>query len=403
MSRFSSQLSRRSRWSTTPSRWSQVLDAARANGTLRWDLTITNPTAAGFIYSPSHYRDLVGPGVESYRPVALGTRTAREAIAQYYEARGRRVDPDQIWITSSTSEAYHHLFFLLADPGDAIGVPSPGYALLDHLAAISGVRLVNYPIGDHGGWFIDVSTIQERLSCEPQMRACVLVSPHNPCGVALDEATLSSLQALEVPLLVDEVFADYPLDAKTVLHVRPSATAPSITLSGLSKVAALPQLKLSWAIVEGPPKWRASLLERADVLADAFLSTNTLVQEALPRLLVAADAMQARIRERCRENLAVLDAFADDAPIDRFEVAGGWTVLVRLPQLQGLDDVGWAVQILHRGGTAVMPGYLFDLDRPPRVALSLLTEPTVFARGVECLLDVVTTECRFDAGPKPKP
>lgn len=394
MARWSRGLSRRSDWPLQPSTWSECLAAARRDGAPLWDLTETNPTQAGFHYAAEVYAaSAMVSGVERYEPEPLGLPTARHAIAEYYLRRGRLVTPEQVWIVASTSEAYHDAFFLLADPGDAIAVPTPGYPLLDQLCAMSDLRRSPYRLEEDGGWYLDLASVA-RVAADPRVRMISVISPHNPCGHVVVPDELQALEHTGLPLLLDEVFADYPLDASGPLHLRPRADVPSLTLSGLSKVAALPQLKLSWVLVDGPRSWREAFLARAEMVSDTFLSTATPVQRALPQLLVAAEEMQVRIRDRCRANLLQLDRALVGAPMQRTPVTGGWTALLRLPALPGLDDDAWARTVLDRGRTITMPGYLFDVERPPRLAVSLLTDPETFVAGVEHILDVVVTMCR---------
>lgn len=387
------RLSRRSDWPLETSSWADAVAHARGDGGPLWDLTEANPTHVGFHHPPDTYAWLTAPGVERYEPEPLGLPAAREAVAAYYARRGRVIAPEQVWIVASTSEAYHDAFFLLGDPGDAIAVPTPGYPLLDHLTALSGLRRVTYRLEHDGGWYLDLASVAA-AAADPTVRMFSIVSPHNPCGHVLAPDELDALQRTGLPLLLDEVFADYPLDGQGPLHLRPREDMPSLTLSGLSKVAALPQLKLSWVVVDGPRAWRDAFLARAEVVSDAFLSTATPVQRALPPLLLAAEDMQSRLRARCRDNLAWLDRRLVETPVQRLPALGGWTALLRLPALPGLDDDGWARVVLAQGRTVTMPGYLFDLERPPRLAVSLLTDPETFRAGIERILEVVATACR---------
>lgn len=391
------RLSARSDWPHTPSAWARAVDHARIRGTLQLDLTPSNPTAVGLHHPPQVYRALGDPAAARYEPHPLGLPSARAAVAEYYARRGRTLDPARLWLCASTSEAYAQLLTLLADPGDAVLVPRPGYPLLDMLGDLAGVRRVPYPLRFDGRWFIDLAGLEDVVRAQPRARVLVVIAPSNPTGAMLDAPQWQALRrcarAHGLTLLLDEVFADYPLGATAPPLPSPGEDAPPcLVLSGLSKVAALPQLKLSWIAMHGPAAAIGPLQARAELVADAFLSVATPVQLALPALLQAAERIQPRIRARLRANLERLHRAVRDQPLDLLPVDGGWTALLRLPAIHGLDDLGWARRLLN-AGVLVQPGFLFDLPAPPRVAVSLLTLPDVLDQGaariVQCVGEAV--------------
>ena len=384
------QLSRRSAWPAGPSPWSATVAAAKT--AIAFDLTASNPTAVGLTHAPEVYASLGDAGNARYTPDAWGLREAREAVAAYYERRGRNVDPDRVWLCASTSEAYAQLLTLLADPGDAIVVPQPGYPLFDMLGDATGVRRVGYPLAFDGHWYLDAAGLRAALSEEPRARAIVVVAPHNPTGHVPTPDEWTTLQHVardfDVPLLVDEVFADYPLGPTPSRISIDDESGPCVVMSGLSKVAALPQLKLSWVVFHGQGPALAELRRRAELLADAFLSVATPVQRALPSLLAAAEDIQPRILARLHDNRRRLEAAVRDTAIDALPSTAGWTAVLRLPVVNELDDLGWARQLLE-AGVLVQPGFLFDLPAPPRVTVSLLTPEPTFAAGIERLVQHV--------------
>ncbi len=378
------KLSQRTAWPSQPNAWTRAC-ARPAVGEPRLDLTCSNPTAVGLHPPPDVLAALGTPNAAHYDPQPLGLPCAREAVARYHRERGRAVSPEQVWICASTSEAYAQLLTILGDPGDAVLVAQPGYPLLDMLGDVAGIRRVPYPLGFDGQWHLDLAGLDAALDAEPRACAIAVVAPHNPTGHVPEAGVWSALcqraQRRGLAVILDEVFADYTLHGRAhPLHVDDHGT-PIVVLSGLSKVAALPQLKLSWAVFHGPPGPCAELRRRAELLADAFLSVATPVQLALPTLLRAAEQLRPRILTRLRTNLAHLRAAAHDRPFEPLPVEAGWTALLRLPAVDDLDDLGWACRLLD-AGVRVQPGFLFDLPAPPRIAVSLLTPPDVFAQGI---------------------
>jgi hypothetical protein len=356
------------------------------------DLTVSNPCAVGLVYPPAFYRGLADERSAAYEPASLGLASARAAVADYYAARGAAVDLADLGLCASTSEAYRDLLDLLCDPGDAVLVPQPGYPLLRVIAELAGVELVAYPLVFDGRWSLDPDGLDAALAAAPRARAVVAVAPNNPTGSYLRADELAALDARcaarGLALIVDEVFWDYPLaPVPRDSPVDAPRAALTFVLSGLSKVAALPQLKLAWWLARGPAALVRAAQARLDIVADTFLSAATPVQLALPAILAAAPAMQAQISARTRDGLARVRAALADTAASVLPVEGGWLALVRLPAV-GLDDVDWAARLLARG-VRVQPGHLYDLHGPPHLAVSLLTPGDVLSAGCDRLRDAV--------------
>ncbi|HXZ85323.1 MAG TPA: pyridoxal phosphate-dependent aminotransferase [Myxococcota bacterium] len=382
--------SRRTDWDPSPNALARALASRRAAQRGVVDLTTTNPTQVGLGHPPSFFAGLVDPGAASYEPEPMGLRRARGEVAEYYRARGCACDESAVWLCASTSEAFAYLLALSCDPGDAVLVPRPGYPLLDYLAALSGVRLLHYPLRYDGRWRVDRGALEEALRGEARVRAIFATSPGNPTGAVLSPVELAELESScaerELVLVVDEVFADYPLAPDAVFTG--SALGPRrclcFVLSGLSKVALLPQLKLGWGVACGPAPRVERALERIALIADSFLSVSTPSQLALGPALAAAPALQRRVRARTRANLAALRGALEGSAGSVYGSEGGWAAIVRLPAVAGLDDEGWALALLERAGVLVHPGGLYDLDGCHAV-VSLLGEPEPFAAGAKGL------------------
>lgn len=384
------RLSARSGWPHEPSAWARAVAAARARGGLV-DLTTSNPTTVGLVHAPEVLGRLGDPAAARYRPRARGLRSARAAVAGYYARRGRAVDPERVVIYASTSEAYAQLLAIVADPGDAVLVPRPGYPLLDMLGDLAAVRRVPYPLAYDGQWHVDGAGLPAALAGEPRARALVVVAPGNPTGSLLRAGEWAGLRAHArargLPIIVDEVFADYPLhDPPDAERWLAADDVPCVVLSGLSKVGALPQVKLAWAVLHGPPPEVAELRARMELANDAFLGASTPVQLALPALLEAAEEIQPRIRARLRANATRTSARLRGTPLDRLAADAGWTALLRLPEVH--DDLAWALRLLD-AGVHVQPGFLFDLPAPPRVAISLLVPEAALDEGLSRIVRCV--------------
>lgn len=350
------------------------------------DLTISNPTAVGLRHSPDLWASLGDPGSAAYDPDPLGILPARAAVADYYRARvpGLDLDLADICLLAGTSEAYAHLLALLCDPGDVVLVPQPGYPLLPMIADLAHVELRPYPLLYDGTWSIDLPALEAAVC--PRTRAIVLVAPNNPTGNYLAAEELAALDVLAaargLAVLVDEVFFDYPIGhVPKVSPIAGPRQALTFVLSGLSKVAALPQLKLAWAVARGPGPLVREAMRRLELVADTYLSAATPVQRAAGSLLAAAPAVQAAIRARVRANLDRLRRACVGTSLGVLDVEAGWTGLVRLPHLFDDGGRGWARELLH-AGVLTQPGELYEMP-PAHLALSLITPEPEFADGLE--------------------
>jgi alanine-synthesizing transaminase len=364
-----------------------LLDEKRAAGATILDLTESNPTAAGFVYpSDAILSALADPRSLRYEPAAAGMPAARAAVSEYYSGR---VTPDRILLTASTSEAYAFVFKLLADPGDEVLVPSPSYPLFDYLAALDSVRIVQYPLVYEGAWIIDFDALTRSVTS--RSRAIVLVNPNNPTGSFLKRSELAPLLALchehNLALISDEVFADYALedDARLVRSLTDTDAVLTFCLSGLSKVAGLPQLKLGWIVTGGPAADRARAFERLELIADTYLSVSAPVQGAASTLLGLRGQLQQQILGRVRANRTFLaNQIGPASPWKLLATEGGWSAVLEAPRIQSEEE--WVLNLLAEDDVLVQPGFFFDFEREAFLMISLLTAEDVFHQGVGRIL-----------------
>jgi len=398
---------RRAAWDLTPNALSERVAARRRLGLPVLDLADANPTHAGLSAPAEALALALGELARDaralrYDPEPRGDPAARAAVAASYPGAA----PDAIVLTSGTSEGYAHLFRVLADPGDRVHLPTPGYPLFEHLAELEGLEVSRYPLrppppGGGARWRVDVEALAAALS--PRSRAALVIHPHNPTGSFVDPDDFAALRALGrargVALVSDEVFAESGLGAAPP----PSALAGAgegplhFVLGGASKLLALPQLKLAWIVVGGPPRERAEALAKLEFVADAYLSVSPLLARALPRLLAQRAGIRSELRARVAGNRARLEAaLAGRAGRECLPAEAGWVAILRAEGQGGRapDEEALAAALLDRAGVLVQPGFFFDLEGLPgrpaaHLVLSLLPEPERFARGIEALLDEV--------------
>ena len=376
--------SSRFHWDFRTNRLTQALEARRRDGARLLDLTESNPTRAGLVYPPEIVRAFDDPRMLVYEPSPAGAAEAREAVASYYAARGERVEAGRILLTASTSEAYAWLFKLLTNAGDHVLVPRPSYPLFEFLANLESVEVRPYPLAYHGGWAIDLDALAAAVS--ERTRAVVLVNPNNPTGSYVKRTELQALSRLcaqrRIALISDEVFSDYPLgpDAERISTLVDVEECLAFSMSGLSKIAGLPQMKLGWIVTSGPAKLRAEAMEKLEWIADTYLSVSTPVACAAARLLASGELVQRQIRERTAGNLAVAREVLAGSATGILAVEGGWYITVQMPRIRGEED--WAVGLLSQESVLTQPGFFYDFESEAFLVVSLLTMPEVFREGM---------------------
>lgn len=371
---------------------SVLLRDKRSRGETVIDLTESNPTRVGLNYEAEEIRTaLSSPAAMIYDPDPCGLKTARRAIARYYREAGETVDSEAVFLTASTSEAYSMLFKLLADPGDEILVPRPGYPLLPYLADFENLKAISYPLryDEQRGWTIDLEVLPALVT--PRTRAIVVVSPNNPTGSYVKPHELAKIDRIcrrsDVSLICDEVFSDFAaapgaLRMKTVLN---RTRSPAFVLNGFSKLLGLPQMKLAWIVVAGAPDAAAAIRSRLEMLLDFYLSVSVPVQQAVPGLLAGRRHIQRQIRARIAANSRFLDAGIAAVPGKRvLRREGGWYAVIEIRD--AVSEEARTLRLLQRDNTLVHPGYFYDFNREGYLVVSLLPPEKIFQSGISHLI-----------------
>jgi alanine-synthesizing transaminase len=385
--------SNRTNWMLAHNRFTQALEQARVRRSRILDLSASNPTRVGLDYDERKILEaLASPRALDYDPQAKGLRTAREAVADYYRD-GHHVsgfDPECLILTTSTSEGYSYVFRLLCNPGDELLVPKPSYPLFEFLADLEDVKLVPYPLLYDHGWQMDLPSLEEAVTL--RTRGVVVVHPNNPTGsyVAAQERELLNKLCgkRRLALIADEVFLDYAHDGKPRASFAANREVLTFTLSGVSKIAALPQMKVAWVATSGPKAESAAALARLEVIADTYLSMNAPIQWATPALLGQRASIQQQLRDRVLRNLAELDRqLAAQKTCQRLSAEGGWYTILRVPVTKSDEDL--AIELLRTKSVLVHPGHFYDFSGDGHLVLSLIAPEGEFGEGVRGILDLL--------------
>src|SRR5688572_5456634 len=366
---------------------SRAVASLRAAGTAFVDLTESNPTRGGLPYPADLLSAAASDRALCYDPQPFGLRSAREAVAADYARRGVVVDAAEIVLSASTSEAYGWLFKLLCNPRESVLIPQPSYPLFEHLTRLDAVRAVPYRLEYHGRWEIDCASV---AAAPDDVRAVLLVSPNNPTGSYVSVAEAEALAAIcrdrGWAIVADEVFAEYVLDdSAPATEVVRDLGVLSFTLGGASKSLGLPQIKLAWTIVGGPPAQRTEALSALELIADTFLSVNTPVQVAAPDLFRRGAAIRSAIQQRVSQNLAsARDRVRSYPACDVLRAEGGWSAVVRVPATRSEEAL--VLGLLQHEHVLVHPGFFFDFPHEAFLVFSLLPPEDVFAEAFERVL-----------------
>ena len=381
--------SRRTGWNLAPTPFARAIEEHRRSGRELLDLSESNPTRVGLTYAGSEILTAIADRrALDYAPDPQGLVAARQAVAAYYVEHlpaGSAISSDNIFLTTSTSEAYSFIFRLLCDPGDEVLVPVPSYPLFEFLAALQDVELRTYPLLYDHGWHIDLHSLRSAITS--RTRAVLVVNPNNPTGSYIHDSELAQLNEIcvthSLALVSDEVFLDYKHFSAITSHtLAANPGALTFTLSGISKICALPQMKLAWAVLSGPPALVETARKRLEVVSDTFLSMNAPIQWATPFLLEQRRSVRDQLLARIHQNLMELDQqLAAQNLCSRLESEAGWYAVLRVPATGSDEEL--AVNLLQECAVLVHPGHFYGFASDGFLVLSLIPRSELFCEGVK--------------------
>ncbi|MFN5059824.1 MAG: pyridoxal phosphate-dependent aminotransferase [Chloroflexota bacterium] len=346
------------------------------------DITSANPTTQGLLFPADILRNAANDYWDQrrYRPDPRGILAARASIAAYYATRqpALTLDPERdIYITASTSESYALLFALLTNPGDNVLIPDVSYPLFEYLAAMFRIELRPYALDPHRGWRIDPWHLG-RISDE-RTRAVLIVSPHNPTGNVIKKP-LPVLEWLDIPIICDEVFAEMPYAIPTVPPLAAlMPNLPIFTLNGISKMFALPDLKLGWITMT--PTARHAYAERLELLNDTLLGANGLTQHMLPHIMTHGMDFVAHQRQVIQANISAVLAILAHVPRIRVRPPdAGYYLFIEV--LDAANEETLVIHLLDHG-VLVHPGFFFGSTSGCYIVISCLVQTEQLIRGIE--------------------
>ena len=379
----------RTNWNLKSNRLAEALEQHKASGRHLLDLSASNPTECGFKYdAPAIMRALCAPASLQYHPDPKGLKSARQAVSDYYAWHGERVSTNDLILTASTSEAYSFIFRLLCNPGDELLIPTPGYPLFDFLADVNDIKLTRYSLFYDHGWHIDMHALKQAIT--PRTRGIIVVHPNNPTGHFTKPEETAQLNQIcyssKMAIISDEVFLDFSLGLEQKSFVV-NTGALTFTMSGISKISGLPQMKFAWLAVSGPEDLKREALARLEMIADTYLSLNAPIQLAAPVLLQQRKQFQQQLMARVRSNITELDSQLEgNQHVSRLAVEGGWYAVLRVPATRPDEEL--ALELLEKHEVYLHPGHYYDFPGDGYLVVSLITPEQDFAEGVRRILSV---------------
>ena len=385
--------SSRTNWPLTHNPFTLALNELRSAGMPLLDLTASNPTQCNFHYdSTAILSAFQNPAALIYDPQPKGTLAARQEVARYYlDDHQSTLDPESLFLTTSTSEAYSYAFRLLANPGDELLLPKPSYPLFEFLAGLQDVHLRPYSLVYAHGWFIDFQSLESAIT--PRTRAILLVHPNNPTGSYVQPEELSRLNGIckkhNLALIVDEVFLDFPFNSSPRKSFTANSEVLTFTLSGLSKISALPQMKIAWLAVTGLSAQVRPALDRLEIIADTYLSLSAPAQAAIPALLAQRHSLRPQLLARVKENLSHLQSQLRSNPaVELLHAEAGWYATLRYSanSTTHSSDGDLAVHLLRHHHVVLHPGHFYDFPSSNHLVLSLISPKNDFQSAVDRIL-----------------
>ncbi|WP_416516906.1 pyridoxal phosphate-dependent aminotransferase [Bifidobacterium asteroides] len=381
--------------SDRPNRIALSESEAQAHGLKLDKLNDSNPTRFGL--APAFLPQV-------YEAEPRGPLKARQSLAEFLTRRqglkenqgGTAVDPDDLYLLSSTSQAYSWLMKLLCDPGDDILEPRPGYPLIESIAGLECVRTIPYRLSYDGSWVLDLATVRQALEGPKGdcIRALVLINPNNPTGSYIHPEERQSLLELcqrhGMAIIADEVFFDYPLDPLPGrARLAGENRVLTFALDGFSKSLAAPHAKVGWIQVSGPADQVAEAKRHLDLIADDYLPMSLLVTRDMEAMLSDIPGQTSRVGERVRGNLEILRQTLSqkESCVSLLRPEGGWNVLLRFPQV--IDEEELILGLIKSYGLTGQPGYFFDMPGNGYLALSLLPESLKFRGYVNSVVSAI--------------
>ncbi|XP_063838621.1 tyrosine aminotransferase-like [Ostrinia nubilalis] len=257
-------------------------------------LSLGDPTVFGNITPPEELLQAVRDSIDNNKSRTYGPTNgqleARQAVADYSIHQGR-VTADDVILTSGCAHALELAITVLAEDGQNILVPRPGYMIYMTLAEGLGIQIKYYDLLPEQKWKVDLESLQKQI--DDKTAAIVVINPSNPCGSVYSEEHLLEILDIasrnRVPIIADEIYEHFVFSGhKYTAMSALSKDVPILTCSGLTKRFLVPGWRMGWLIVHDRNYiFGKEIRQGLRNLCGRLLGPTTLIQHALPSILTS--------------------------------------------------------------------------------------------------------------------
>ncbi|CAM2714276.1 unnamed protein product [Rotaria socialis] len=256
-------------------------------------LSIGDPTYYGNMLPPIEASEAVNeafakPTSHGYLP-SCGMEEAREAIAKLWSRNGHVLDTKDIILTSGCSHALEMCINGVADPGDNILIPQPGFSVYITLCESLHIEPRYYKLKPEQNWELDLDDLETAINSKT--KAVLVNNPSNPCGAVYSAEHLKQIidicEKHRLIIIADEIYADmvFPGNEFHFMGVL-SQKVPILSCGGLAKRYICPGWRIGWIAMHD----RMNILKESIQpglldLSSRILGPNSVMQAALPKIV----------------------------------------------------------------------------------------------------------------------
>jgi len=343
-------------------------------------LSIGDPTVFGNFKCPDHFHDVLNEASRNLKfngyPPASGLPGARKAIAETHATKNCPYEMKDVLLTSGCSHALEMAFAVLANEGQNVLLPKPGFSLYKTVCDSKGIEVRMYDLKPETNWCIDLEQIESLID---DKTACVLINnPSNPCGSVMPEAHLRDfLKVCErnfLPVISDEIYENMAFDVGTFKPLADlSPEVPILTTGGLAKQYMAPGWRIGWILIHDAKQRFSEVRNGLEQLATIILGPNSLLQACTESCL--KDTPQEYydgVLSLLRHNAEYCFKRAKEIPgLSPVQPQGAMYMLCGLDieNLDLEDDVEFCKSMLAEESVGLLPGSCFGADNFFRVVI----------------------------------
>jgi aspartate/methionine/tyrosine aminotransferase len=332
-------------------------------------------------------QEALDQGYTHYGPSA-GLPELRAAIAHdVARSRGISVRPEQVVVTPGAKPIMFYVVLALAEPGDEVIYPNPGFPIYESVIRFAGARPVPIPLREDRQFCLDVNELRDLVT--ERTRLIIINSPQNQTGGVLPPEDLKAIAAVAVehgiPVLADEIYSRMVYEGEAPsITVYDGMADLAIILDGFSKTYAMTGWRLGYGVMP-----EALAVQVTRLMTNSNSCTASFTQRAALAALHGpqepVDAMMAEFRQR-------RDVFVEGLNgIPGLRCATPKGAFYAFPNISavGASSQEFANYLLQEGGVAALAGKDFGEYGEGYVRFSYANSLTNLRKALERIADCV--------------